>query len=85
MHRYANTCFAMMWTHNPSFSITMVDIDECMDSNGGCEYTCINTNGSYTCSCPDGFHLSPNGLNCTGMSISQGDMKASIMFLWQSL
>ena len=28
-----------------------VDVDECLDGNGGCDHICINTNGSYTCAC----------------------------------
>ncbi|KAI6659122.1 Fibrillin-3-like isoform X30 [Oopsacas minuta] len=28
-----------------------VDIDECIDGNGGCDDICINTDGSYTCGC----------------------------------
>ena len=28
-----------------------VDVDECLDGNGGCDHICINTNGSYTCTC----------------------------------
>ena len=58
----------MPWTQYPSSPFTLIDVDECLDANGGCEYTCINTNGSYTCTCSDGFHLTPNGFNCTGMS-----------------
>ena len=28
-----------------------VDVDECLDGNGGCDHICNNTNGSYTCAC----------------------------------
>lgn len=27
------------------------DIDECSEDNGGCQLTCTNTMGSYTCEC----------------------------------
>lgn len=33
------------------------DINECATYQGGCEYKCKNTQGSYTCSCPSGFSL----------------------------
>lgn len=31
-----------------------IDIDECKDPNNPCEEICINTAGSYYCSCPRG-------------------------------
>eukprot|EP00058_Branchiostoma_floridae_P006902 XP_002592390.1 hypothetical protein BRAFLDRAFT_67255 [Branchiostoma floridae] len=41
------------------------DIDECLTSNGGCSQTCINTVGSYRCSCNEGFALDIGGHTCT--------------------
>lgn len=35
--------------------IISTDIDECHSNNGGCQQNCINTAGSYKCSCHDGF------------------------------
>ncbi len=32
--------------------------------SGGCEQTCTNTDGSFQCSCNDGFMLAPNNLDC---------------------
>ena len=34
-----------------------VDIDECSINNGGCEKRCLNTPGSFICSCPLGYHM----------------------------
>ena len=34
-----------------------IDIDECSIDNGGCEHSCINTNGSYYCSCNYGYTI----------------------------
>ena len=46
---------------------TIIDNDECKVSNGGCDHNCTNTNGSYHCSCDDGYHLAKDNLNCDGM------------------
>ncbi|XP_035659846.1 signal peptide, CUB and EGF-like domain-containing protein 3 [Branchiostoma floridae] len=40
------------------------DIDECATNDGGCAHSCTNTIGSFECSCPDGFILSDNNLDC---------------------
>ena len=43
------------------------DINECSTSNGGCEDTCMNTDGSFECSCSmEGYQLSGDGLMCEG-------------------
>ena len=44
-----------------------LDIDECTDGTHMCEQICQDTPGFYTCSCPQGFDLNPNGRNCDGM------------------
>ena len=44
-----------------------IDIDECAPNNGGCQHTCNNINGSFYCTCNDGYTLNPDGKNCTGM------------------
>ena len=40
------------------------DIDECKRSPGICESDCINTEGSFKCSCPRGYQSV--GDNCEG-------------------
>ncbi|XP_078687224.1 uncharacterized protein LOC144919610 [Branchiostoma floridae x Branchiostoma belcheri] len=40
------------------------DIDECSKNNGGCEHDCVNTVGSYHCTCRTGYQLSGTH-NCT--------------------
>ena len=43
------------------------DIDECVSSDGGgCEQNCINLQGSYECSCQQGYALESNGISCDG-------------------
>lgn len=40
------------------------DIDECKVGKGGCSDTCINTPGSYFCTCPFGFYLDKDKKTC---------------------
>ena len=44
------------------------DIDECVAGNSGCDVRadCVNTAGSYNCTCKTGF--SGNGSTCEGMT-----------------
>ena len=43
------------------------DVNECEKQNGGCSHKCINSEGSYTCSCPDPeLNLSPDRRTCIG-------------------
>ena len=41
-------------------------MNECDTFNGGCEGTCDNEVGGYTCDCPEGQTLGINMLNCFG-------------------
>lgn len=41
------------------------DIDECSDSNGGCDQICTNLEGSYECSCEVGYSL-VSSMSCGG-------------------
>ncbi|KAK2721612.1 epidermal growth factor-like protein 8 [Artemia franciscana] len=41
------------------------DVDECASQNTHrCHHLCVNTPGSYTCTCHDGFELLSDGVNC---------------------
>ena len=40
------------------------DVNECSDNNGGCDDACINTPGSYSCSCSTGYMLLYDGKSC---------------------
>ena len=44
----------------------LTDINECSDSNGGCDDDCINTIGSFYCECDSGYTLQTNGKTCNG-------------------
>ena len=47
----------------------IIDIDECKRSNGECDHHCNNTNGSYYCSCNDGYSLGKDNLSCKGICV----------------
>ena len=50
------------------------DINECLISNSGCEFSCTNLEGinnrtglGYECGCDDGYQIAPNNHDCIGM------------------
>ena len=43
---------------------THVDVDECAVDNGGCQGTCVNLPGSFTCLCDVGLKLSADNKSC---------------------
>ena len=42
------------------------DIDECERGTDGCDHNCTNTDGSYYCTCMDGYILESNNHTCAG-------------------
>ena len=60
---HTHTCKRTHWPH----ARTHTDINECLMLNGGCHQICTNTEGSYSCSCEDGFTLNlENNKTCEG-------------------
>ena len=45
---------------------TYSDINECLSDNGGCHHNCHDSDGSYTCSCNNGYQLNSDGRTCEG-------------------
>ena len=46
------------------------DVNECVSpDNNDCEQTCVNTNGSYSCDCTNGYVLNADGHACDGRFI----------------
>ena len=43
------------------------DINECLENNGGCNGECINTVGSYRCTCLAGFEKLEDVEGCKGI------------------
>uniref|UniRef100_A0A3B3CNB0 EGF-like calcium-binding domain-containing protein n=1 Tax=Oryzias melastigma TaxID=30732 RepID=A0A3B3CNB0_ORYME len=42
------------------------DVNECEETNGGCEALCCNTIGSFYCRCPVGQKLNEDAKTCQG-------------------
>lgn len=44
------------------------DVDECAHQPAPCSQQCNNTDGSFICSCSDGYYLSDDMVTCYGES-----------------
>ena len=58
--------------------VIFADTNECLTNNGWCAHTCSDTDGSYICSCRDGFTLASNGHDCDGESIDVVKIKMTL-------
>ena len=69
MHRYVCGLDKIMLCRCRANYIFFVhpDIDECAEGDSGCSQICVNTPGSYYCTCELGF--APNGPQCEGTVI----------------
>ena len=47
---------------------SILDINECLTNNGGCQHTCTNSIGSYSCSCNTGYVLDSDNHRCIGIN-----------------
>jgi len=41
-----------------------LDVNECLEYNGGCDHECVNTVGNFKCKCFEGYQLAPNKKAC---------------------
>ncbi|XP_066302790.1 fibulin-1-like [Branchiostoma lanceolatum] len=41
--------------------LCQTEINECQSNNGGCDHNCVNTDGSYHCTCRTGYQMSGSG------------------------
>ncbi|XP_053466750.1 low-density lipoprotein receptor-related protein 4 [Ictalurus furcatus] len=60
--------------------VKCVDVDECVKTPDVCDHSCMNSGGSYECSCNRGYILEPDGHSCkiTGKEENEGYLLASI-------
>ncbi len=72
MHTYTDHN-PLLYSQNPRNAMQLTplpygstDIDECSSDNGGCEWECSNTRGSFVCSCDSRYHLAEDGKSCKG-------------------
>ena len=65
---YGNTQMWFVAPHNKGTTTLFLDFDECEhNTTHSCAHLCVNTEGSYQCSCPEGYQLAPDGRNCSGI------------------
>lgn len=55
------------------FFLSFPDFDECT-VYGTCSQTCTNTEGSYTCSCVEGYLLQPDNRSCKAKNGERGSV-----------
>lgn len=41
-----------------------MDVDECVKTPDVCDHSCMNSDGSYECSCDQGYILESDGHGC---------------------
>ena len=60
----------------------VVDIDECQTSQAACNQHCVNTEGSYKCTCDAGYTLdSIDEQTCLGMLKSNNVSSAALCYI----
>ena len=64
---------------NNIFSCIFIDIDECKSTPCDKNAACVNTDGSFTCTCNTGY--SGDGFNCSGKIIGLNIVQI-IILLW---
>lgn len=48
--------------------VIVIDTNECLTDNGGCDHICINTDGSFQCSCNASYLLVTDNKTCNAIS-----------------
>lgn len=72
---------AIIYSHSHMY--VCIDHSECDNGTDSCDQHCHNTNGSYYCTCDDGYKLQPDGNTCQG--IIQVIWYMNTIYLWYSI
>lgn len=48
---------------------TFLDVEECLDVSIICDQLCINSVGTYECSCEEGYRIESDGKTCICKSL----------------
>ena len=62
-----------------TYACILSDTDECAKTP--CDHTCTNTDGSFTCSCNNGYELDENGRSCNGMYTMLIIISCSLLYI----
>lgn len=49
-----------------TMSSFLTDINECTQGTASCDHNCLDTPGSYSCTCRPGYTLNADGFSCNG-------------------
>ena len=56
-----------------------LDNDECTLNTDGCDHNCINTPGSFVCTCNSGFFLGLDQKTCQGKALLVGEILLRVL------
>jgi hypothetical protein len=62
--RYVCVTSNIAGTDTAEINLQVQDANECEDGTSGCEHVCLNTVGSFSCKCYEGYKLKSNERNC---------------------
>lgn len=61
--------------------LSSIDLDECSEMIHGCQHDCVNTEGSYRCSCKVGYSLQLDRKTC----LAQGSINPCLLLFIYNL
>ncbi|XP_078423674.1 uncharacterized protein LOC144696332 [Cetorhinus maximus] len=72
--RKDDSCNVLPGMNSSFHSDNKLNVDECLQNNGGCSQRCVNTVGSYQCRCHPGYILRPgSATTCTDVNECQSN------------
>ena len=73
MCRYASHSLLLRLhkAHAYNVVVLQLDIDECAMNSTLCDQMCVNTFGSYMCTCHSGFRLNNISNQCEGIPLTK--------------